>query len=486
MQLHQLSLVEAGDLLRRRQISSVELTQAMIARLEATEPNLHAYLARTPELALKQAQAADQALAGGTAGPLTGIPAGIKDIICTQGVTTTAASKILENFVPPYDATLVARLKAAGLVMLGKHNLDEFAMGSSTENSAYGPTHNPWDLKAIPGGSSGGSAASVAAGSAFYAIGTDTGGSIRQPASHCGVVGMKPTYGRVSRFGIVAFASSLDQAGPFARSVADLAEVLQVIAGHDPADSTSAPVPVPDYRAALRRGVKGLKLGLPREYFGEGIAPQVRQAVEAAIKVLEAQGAELREISLPHTEYGLAVYYIIAPAEASSNLARYDGVKYGLSRRAEHGSLMDMYLDTRSQGFGPEVIRRIMLGTYALSAGYYDAYYGKAGQVRTLLMRDFQQAFEQVDAIVSPVAPTAAFDLGQKVDDPMQMYLSDVFTLSTNLAGLPGMSLPCGLTSTGRPIGLQFMGPHFAEETLLALGQAFQEATGHHLKHPPI
>ncbi len=486
MELHQLTLAQARDLLRRREISSVELTRAMIARQEATEPSLHSYLARTPELALGQAQAADQALADGTAGPLTGIPAGIKDVICTQGVTTTAASRILENFVPPYDATLVARLKAAGMVMLGKHNMDEFAMGSSTENSAFFATHNPWDLKAIPGGSSGGSAASVAAGSAFYAIGTDTGGSIRQPASHCGVVGMKPTYGRVSRFGIIAFASSLDQAGPFARTVADLADVLQVIAGHDPADSTSAPTPVPDYAAACRRGIKGLRLGLPKEYFGQGIDPEVRAAVEAGIKVLEAQGAQLREISLPHTEYGLAVYYIIAPAEASSNLARYDGVKYGFSSRAEHGSLLEMYLDTRSQGFGPEVIRRIMLGTYALSAGYYDAYYGKAGQVRTLLIQDFREAFAQVDAIVSPVAPTAAFDLGQKVDDPMQMYLSDVFTLSTNLAGLPGMSVPCGFTAAGRPIGLQFMGPHFAEETLLALGQAFQEATDHHLKRPPL
>ncbi|CAO0820015.1 Glutamyl-tRNA(Gln) amidotransferase subunit A [Desulfarculales bacterium] len=486
MELHQLSLAEAHDLLRRREISSVELTRAMIARLEATEPSLHCYLARTPELALSQAQAADQALKDGSAGPLTGIPAGIKDVICTRGVTTTAGSKILQNFVPPYDAALVTRLKAAGMVMLGKHNMDEFAMGSSTENSAYGPTHNPWDLSAIPGGSSGGSAASVAAGSAFYAIGTDTGGSIRQPASHCGVVGMKPTYGRVSRFGIIAFASSLDQAGPFARSVADLADVLQVIAGHDPADSTSAPTPVPDYASALGRGIKGLKLGLPKEYFGEGIDSQVRQAVEAGIKMLETQGAQLREISLPHTEYDLAVYYIIAPAEASSNLARYDGVKYGLSHRTEHGSLIDMYLDTRSQGFGPEVIRRIMLGTYALSTGYYDAYYGKAGQVRTLLIKDFQEAFAQVDAIISPAAPTAAFDLGQKVDDPMQMYMSDVFTLSTNLAGLPGMSVPAGFTASGRPIGLQFIGPHFAEETLLALGQAFQEATDHHLRRPPL
>ncbi len=486
MELHDLTIAQARELLDRRELSAVELTQAMLARIEASEPSLHAYLTVTADQALAQAAAADKLIATGQAGPLTGIPAGIKDVICTQGVRTTCASRILENFVPPFDATLVARLKAAGMVMLGKHNMDEFAMGSSTENSAFGPTHNPWDLKAIPGGSSGGSAASVAAGSAFFAVGTDTGGSIRQPASHCGVVGLKPTYGRVSRLGLVAFASSLDQAGPFARSVADLAEVLQVIAGHDPADSTSSPAPVPDYRAALGRGVKGLKLGLPKEFFAAGLDPEVEAAVKAAITALERLGAELVEVSLPHSDYGLAVYYIIAPAECSSNLARFDGVKYGLSLRAERGSLTDMYLDTRSQGFGPEVIRRVMLGTYALSAGYYDAYYGKAGQVRTLIRRDFERAFAQCDAIVSPVAPTPAFDLGQKVDDPVQMYLSDIFTLSCNLAGLPGMSLPCGFSQKGRPIGLQILGPHFAEETLLAIGHAYQGVSDHHAQRPAL
>ncbi|MFH1057711.1 MAG: Asp-tRNA(Asn)/Glu-tRNA(Gln) amidotransferase subunit GatA [Pseudomonadota bacterium] len=486
MQLHELTIAQARDRLDRREISSVELTQALLARIAASEPSLHCYLTLTPELALKQAEAADQTIAAGAAGPLTGIPAGIKDVICTQDVRTTCASRILENFVPPFDATLMSRLRAAGMVLLGKHNMDEFAMGSSTENSAFGPSHNPWDLKAIPGGSSGGSAASVAAGSSFFSVGTDTGGSIRQPASHCGVVGLKPTYGRVSRFGLIAFGSSLDQAGPFARTVADLAEVLGVIAGHDPADSTSSPAPPPDYRAALGRGVKGLRLGLPREFFGAGLDPEVAAAVKAAIATLEAQGAELVEVSLPHTEYGLAVYYIIAPAECSSNLARFDGVKYGLSLRGERASLMDMYRDTRSAGFGPEVIRRIMLGTYALSAGYYDAYYGKAGQVRTLLRRDFDQAFAQCDAIVGPVTPTPAFDLGQKVDDPLQMYLSDVYTLSCNLAGIPGMSVPCGFSQSGRPIGLQILGPHFAEETLLAIGHAYQEASDHHLKRPAL
>ncbi|MEW5911143.1 MAG: Asp-tRNA(Asn)/Glu-tRNA(Gln) amidotransferase subunit GatA [Thermodesulfobacteriota bacterium] len=484
--LHDLTLLEARALLDQRQVSSLELTQALLARIEAIEPQVHAYLTVTTELALDMARAADQVLAQGQGGPLTGIPAGIKDVICTQGVATTCASKILAGFVPPYDATLVARLKAAGMVLLGKHNMDEFAMGSSTENSGFFTTHNPWDLAAIPGGSSGGSAASVAAGSALFAVGTDTGGSIRQPASHCGVVGLKPTYGLVSRRGLVAFASSLDQAGPLARTVADAAQVLSVIAGHDPADSTSAPRPVPDYTAALERGVKGLKLGVVQEFFAAGLDPEVEAAVRAALTVLQAQGAELVEVSLPHTDYALPVYYIIAPAEASSNLARYDGVKYGLSLRAPQGDLMDMYLDTRSQGFGPEVIRRIMLGTYALSAGYYEAYYGKAGQVRTLIKQDYLDAFQQVDALLGPVAPTPAFDIGQKTGDPLQMYLSDICTLSVNLAGLPGISVPCGLAASGRPIGLQIIGPHFAEETLLAVGHAYQQASDHHLRRPPL
>ncbi|MCB2185768.1 MAG: Asp-tRNA(Asn)/Glu-tRNA(Gln) amidotransferase subunit GatA [Deltaproteobacteria bacterium] len=486
MNYFDLTLSQAAELLHKGDVSAVELTEAMQERISAVEDRMHAYLTVTPELAREQALLADQRLARGEGGPLTGIPAGIKDVICTKGVTTTCASRMLETFVPPFDATLITRLKEAGMVLLGKHNMDEFAMGSSTENSAFGPTHNPWDVRAVPGGSSGGSAASVAAGTSFFAVGTDTGGSIRQPASHCGVVGLKPTYGRVSRYGLVAFASSLDQAGPLTRTVEDAALVLQVIAGHDPLDSTSSPTPVPDYRAALTRGVKGLKLGVPREYLGQGIDPAVEEAVKKAFGVLESLGAELVEVSLPHTEYGLAVYYIIAPAEACSNLARYDGVKYGLSLRRENASLAEMYLDTRSQGFGHEVIRRIMLGTYALSSGYYDAYYNKAGQVRTLLTRDFQKAFQAVDAIVSPVAPTPAFDLGQKSGDPLEMYLSDVFTLSCNLAGIPGMSIPCGFSTGGRPIGLQILGPHFAEETLFAVGHAFQTATEHHLARPSI
>jgi len=485
-ELHELSVAQARALLDGREISSEELTRAVIARMEATEPQVRAYLAQTPELALDTARAADQRLAQGEAGPLTGIPCGIKDVFCTQGTTTTCGSRMLEGFTPPYDATAVARLKQAGAVILGKHNMDEFAMGSSTENSAFGPTHNPWDLKAIPGGSSGGSAASVAAGSCLFSIGTDTGGSIRQPACHCSVVGLKPTYGLVSRYGMIAFASSLDQGGPLARTVADAAWVLQAMAGHDPADSTSAPRPVPEYAAALGRGVKGMRLGVPREYFMAGMDPEVEAAARKGLAVLEGLGAELVEVSLPHTDYALPVYYIIAPAECSSNLARYDGVKYGLSLRGEGAGLMDMYLDSRGQGFGAEVVRRVMLGTYALSAGYYDAYYGKAGQVRTLIGRDFLEAFQQVDALVSPVAPTPAFDLGQKVDDPLQMYLSDVLTLSVNLAGLPGMSVPAGFSAAGRPIGLQIIAPHFGEEAMLAVGHAFQEATAHHLARPEL
>jgi aspartyl-tRNA(Asn)/glutamyl-tRNA(Gln) amidotransferase subunit A len=486
MELHELSIEEARELLDKREVSARELTQALLDRIQATEPKLHAYLTLTPESALAQAGEADKKLAAGNGGPLTGIPCGIKDVFITKDITTTAGSRILEKFVPPYDATAVARLKEAGAVILGKQNMDEFAMGSSTENSAYGPSHNPWDLKAIPGGSSGGSAASVAAGSCLFSIGTDTGGSIRQPASHCGVVGIKPTYGRVSRFGMIAFASSLDQAGPFSRTVAGAAQVLGAMAGHDPADSTSAPMEVPDYAAALSRGVKGLKLGVPKEYFVEGMDPEVEKTTREAIQVLEGLGAETVEISLPHTEYALAVYYILAPAECSSNLARYDGVKYGLSKREENADLIDMYFNTRSAGFGEEVIRRVMLGTYALSAGYYDAYYGKAGQVRTLIKQDFLEAFKKVDAIVSPVAPSPAFDLGQKIDDPLQMYLSDVLTLSVNLAGLPGMSLPAGFNAAGRPIGMQIIGPHFAEETVLAAGHAFQQATDHHTKRPAL
>ena len=486
MELHELSLRQAREKLDKKDISSVELTKAMLQRVEATEPALHAYITTTPEAALEQAQAADKIIAEGQAGPLTGIPAGIKDVICTEGVRSTCGSKILENFVPTYDAYLMRRLREGGLVMLGKHNMDEFAMGSSTEHSAYGPTKNPWNTALIPGGSSGGSAASVAARSCFYSVGTDTGGSIRQPAALCGVVGLKPTYGRVSRFGLIAFASSLDQAGPFTRTVADMADVLQAIAGYDPADSTCAPRPVPDYSEALKRGVKGMKVGVPKEYFIDGLDPEVEAAVKKALSELEGQGAKLREVSLPHTDYGLAVYYIIAPAECSSNLARFDGVKYGLSVRGENAGLMEMYVDTRSQGFGEEVIRRVMLGTYALSAGYYDAYYGKASQVRTLVKQDFLDAFQEVDAIVTPTTPAPAFEIGSKSDDPLQMYLCDVFTLSCNLAGICGMSLPCGFSSTGLPIGLQVLGPHFGEENLLALGQAYQSATDWHTRMPAV
>ena len=486
MQLHELSLAQASAMLQKREISSLELTDAMLERIQAVDHKVHSYLSVTSDQAREQAQAADERLAQGGASALCGIPGGIKDIVCTKGVRTSAGSRILESFVPPYDAHLMQRLKAAGMVMLGKQNLDEFAMGSSCEHSAFGSTGNPWRLDYIPGGSSGGSASSVAARTSFFSIGTDTGGSIRQPASHCGVVGLKPTYGRVSRRGIIAFASSLDQAGAFGRTVEDVAMVMQVIAGHDPKDSTSAAKEVPDYGAALNKGVKGLKLGVPREYFIEGMDPEVESAVRGAMDQLTLLGAELVEVSLPHTEYCLPVYYIIAPAEASSNLARYQGVKYGLSVREAGGDLRDVYVKTRTQGFGPEVIRRIMLGTYALSAGYYDAYYGKAGQVRTLIKNDFLNAFEKVDAIVCPVAPTPAFPIGQKSDDPLEMYLSDVFTLSINLAGIPGISLPVGFSSKGLPIGMQVLGPHFAEQTLFQVGAAYQQATDHHLKAPVL
>jgi aspartyl-tRNA(Asn)/glutamyl-tRNA(Gln) amidotransferase subunit A len=486
MELHELTMGEAIDLLEKGEISSLDLTKALLERIQATEPLIHAYLKVDSDAALLQAEQADQMRAQGKASRLTGIPCGIKDVLCTEGMTTTCGSRILENFSPPYDATLVGNLKKQGAVILGKQNMDEFAMGSSCENSAFGPTKNPWDLKAIPGGSSGGSAASVSASSSFFSIGTDTGGSIRQPASHCGVVGLKPTYGRVSRYGLVAYASSLDQAGPLARSVADAADVLQVIAGHDPLDSTCSPMEVPDYRAALLKGIKGLKLGVPKEYFVEGMDPEVEEAVKKAISHLESLGAELVPVSLPHTEYALPTYYIVAPAEASSNLARYDGVRYGLSVRDSEGDLKDMYRKTRTKGFGPEVLRRIMLGTYALSAGYYDAYYGKACQVRTLIKQDFQESFKQVDALVCPVAPTPAFDIGQKVDDPVQMYLSDIFTLAVNMAGLPGLSLPCGISKNNRPIGLQIIAPHFAEETLITVGHAFESTTDHHQKKPHL
>ncbi len=467
---------ELRGLLDRREVSSAELTRAYIARIEAVDPKVGAFLTPTFGLALEMADAADGRIGRGEAGPLTGIPMALKDLLCTRGVRTTCASRILENFHPPYSATAVSRLEAAGAVFLGKLNMDEFAMGSSNENSAFGPVRNPWALDRVPGGSSGGSAAAVAARMAVATLGSDTGGSIRQPAACCGVVGLKPTYGRVSRYGLIAFASSLDQIGPFARDVTDAALLLEAVAGHDPRDSTSVDRPVPAYAASLRPEVKGLRVGVPKEYFVEGLDPEVEAAVRGAVARLADLGAEVREVSLPHTEYAVAVYYLIATAEASSNLARYDGVKYGL--RAGGGDLADMYRASRAKGFGDEVKRRIMLGTYALSAGYYDAYYRRAQKVRTLIARDFREAFGEVDVIACPTAPTPAFRIGEKADDPLQMYLSDIFTIPCNLAGLPGISLPCGFTGQGLPIGLQLLAAPFAEPTLLQAAYAYEQAAG--------
>lgn len=485
MELHRLTIHEAHDLLRKKQVSARELTHALLERIAGVESKVKAYITLTPERALEDAEAADRAIGRGEMGPLTGIPLAIKDILCTRNVTTTCASKILRSFVPVYDATVVEKVRQAGAVMLGKVNLDEFAMGSSTENSAYGPSHNPWDLAAIPGGSSGGSAAAVAADECLASLGTDTGGSIRQPAACCGVVGLKPTYGRVSRFGLIAFGSSLDQVGPLTKDVRDAALLLKVIAGYDPRDSTSLEVEVPDYEHFLRPDLRGVTIGVPKEYFIEGIHPEVATAVRTALAVLEGLGAKIRDLSLPHTEYALPVYYLIAPAEASSNLARYDGVRYG--HRAEgDGSLLGMYKKTRSEGFGPEVKRRIMLGTYALSAGYYDAYYGKASQVRTLIRRDFEEAFELCDVIVTPTAPTPAFRIGEKANDPLQMYLSDIFTIPVNLAGIAGISLPCGTSSAGLPIGLQVIAGAFAEGKMLHTAFAYEQATEWHRRKPAL
>jgi aspartyl-tRNA(Asn)/glutamyl-tRNA(Gln) amidotransferase subunit A len=484
MSLTELTLTEAREKLQQRECSAVELTRAFLDRIERLEPQIGAYINVFPEKALEQAEKADRRLSRGEGGPLTGIPLAVKDVISTRDLPTTCASRMLAHYRPPYDATVISRLEEQGYVLLGKANLDEFAMGSSTENSALQTTRNPWDGQAVPGGSSGGSAAAVAAAECLGALGSDTGGSIRQPASHCGVVGLKPTYGRVSRYGLVAYASSLDQIGPLSKTVADSALLLQAIAGHDARDSTSAPRGVPDYLGELDRGVRGLRLGLPQEYFiQEGMDPEVEEAVRRAVKTLEGLGAECREISLPHTRYAIAVYYIIAMAEASSNLARYDGVKYGF-REPESRGLLEMYQKPRSQGFGPEVIRRIMLGTYVLSAGYYDAYYRKASQVRTLIIRDFQEAFQKVDLILTPVAPTPAFRRGEKTADPLQMYLTDIFTISANLAGIPGLSLPCGFSPSGLPIGFQLLGNFFEEGRLLQAARAFEQATDHHRRRP--
>ena len=482
-----LTIAAAADLLRRGELTSVELTRRALDRITATDGALNAFLTVTADAALAAAAHADAQLrAGGATSPLTGVPLAVKDVIATAGVRTTAASKILEHFVPSYDATVTTRQKQAGAVIVGKTNCDEFAMGSSNENSAYGPARNPWDLARVPGGSSGGSAAAVAAGQALAALGTDTGGSIRLPAGYTGIVGMKPTYGRVSRFGVVAYASSLDQVGPFARDVTDCALVLAAIAGHDPRDSTSVDRPVPDYVAALAEsagGARGLRIALPREYFIGGMQAAVEQAVRKAVATFADGGASVREVSLPHTEYAVSCYYIVATAEASSNLARYDGIRYGLRAPAD-GGLQELYCDTRAAGFGAEVKRRIMLGTYVLSSGYYEAYYLKAQKVRTLIRRDFERVFADADVIVTPVAPTTAFRLGEK-SDPLQMYLSDVFTIPVNLAGLPGIVLPCGVDEQGLPIGLQIVGPPFGEEIVLRAARAFERATEWHRLRPP-
>jgi aspartyl-tRNA(Asn)/glutamyl-tRNA(Gln) amidotransferase subunit A len=484
--LHDLTARDAAAKVRRREVSAVDLARAVLARARMTEPSVGAYILLDDEKALAAAAEIDRRVAAGDdPGALAGVPVGLKDIIATAGTRTTAASRILETFVPPYDATVTARLRAAGAVIVGKLNCDEFAMGSSTENSALGTTRNPWNGEAVPGGSSGGSAAAVAARSCLAALGTDTGGSIRLPASFCGVVGLKPTYGRVSRYGVVAYASSLDQVGPLARDVADTALVFEAIAGHDPRDSTSSPRPLPSAEAGLGSGVRGLRLGLPKEYFVEGMQPDVERAVRGAIKTLEGLGAAVEPVSLPHSEYAISTYYLIATAEASSNLARYDGVRFGLRVAPPGASVGDMYAETREAGFGAEVKRRIMLGTYALSAGYYDAYYLKALQVRTLIARDFDKVFERCDAIVAPVAPTTAFRLGERTDDPLTMYLSDILTISVNLAGLPGLSVPCGFDGHGLPIGLQVIGKPFDEATLFRIGAAY-EATGDWHRRSPI
>ncbi|CAB1085587.1 Aspartyl-tRNA(Asn) amidotransferase subunit A (EC @ Glutamyl-tRNA(Gln) amidotransferase subunit A (EC [Olavius algarvensis Delta 1 endosymbiont] len=486
MELYELTISEAHRLLKNGDISSVELTRAVLDRIDAVEDKIDAYITVSRELALLQAAKADALISGGDMGPLTGIPLGIKDLMCTRNLATSCGSKILQGFVPPFDATVVRKLNEAGAVTVGKLNMDEFAMGSSTENSGIKITRNPWDSSRIPGGSSGGSAAAVSADMCLAALGSDTGGSIRQPASHCGVVGLKPTYGRVSRFGLVAFASSLDQIGPLTKNVSDCAHLLNVIAGYDSSDSTSVPQDVPDYTTALDGDLQGVKIGIPQEFSATaGLDPSVLSAINSAIEVLEGLGAERVPVTLPHTEYAVAVYYVIAPSEASSNLARYDGVKYGF-RNPDHKNLMNMYRSTRSRGFGLEVQRRIIIGTYCLSAGYYDAYYGKASQVRTLIRQDFTKAFETCDVILCPVAPTAAFKIGDNVDDPLTMYLSDIFTLSANLAGIPGMSVPCGFSAEGLPVGLQIMGSHFNEEILLKVAYGFEQATEFHKKKPKI
>jgi aspartyl-tRNA(Asn)/glutamyl-tRNA(Gln) amidotransferase subunit A len=485
-ELHQLTIHEAHELLKQRKISSTELTKSVLKRIAEIEGKVRACVTIVEEIALKEAGKVDNYIkTASEITPLTGIPTLIKDVICTKGIRTTCSSKMLENFIPPYDATVIEKLKAQKAVIVGKTNMDEFAMGSSTEHSAFFPTHNPWDLSRVPGGSSGGSAVAVSTDETIYALGSDTGGSIRQPAGFCNVVGLKPTYGRVSRFGLVAFASSLDQIGPMTKDVTDCALVMNVIAEYDSRDSTSVSYPVPDYTQQLIPDIKGLKIGIPREYLVEGVQNQVQVALQAAINKLQELGAEIDwEVSLPHTKYALAAYYILAPSEASANLARYDGVRYGFSER-DAGNVIETTERTRQFGFGPEVKRRIMLGTYALSAGYYDAYYLKAQKVRTLIKQEFDRAFEKYDALVTPTSPIVPFKLGEKLEDPMQMYLSDVCTLPINIAGVPAISIPAGF-SDNLPIGMQIMGKPFSEEILLRIAFAYEQATDWHKRKPKI
>lgn len=473
------TIAELQSLLRNQRVTATELCSSYLEQIRLVDRKINAYITVTADTALAAAADADRALAKGEALPLTGIPLALKDIFVTQGVRTTCASKILRDYIPPYDGTAVRRLKEKGAILLGKINMDEFAMGSSNENSSFGPVRNPWNPDYVSGGSSGGSAACVASRTAVASLGTDTGGSIRQPASHCGVVGLKPTYGRVSRYGVIAYASSLDQVGPLTRDVRDCAIITQAIAGYDPLDSTSVDIPVPDYLAHLEAGVKGMRIGLPREYFAAGLDPEVKASLDGAQRVLSALGAEFVEVSLPHTEYAVASYYLIATAEASSNLARYDGIRFG-ERIDEGRGLNDLYCRSRAEGFGDEVKRRIMLGTYALSAGYYDAYYLKAQKARTLIRQDLVDALEKVDILLSPVAPTPAFRLGEKFSDPLQMYLSDIYTIPVNLAGTCALSLPCGFSSTGLPIGMQLIGRPFAEAQLLQAAYAYEQATEFH------
>lgn len=479
-----LTITEAANKLRSGDSTSLALTQTVLKQIEAHNAELNIFLTVTADEALEAAQRADERLRRGEATPLTGVPIAIKDVICTQGIQTTAGSKILKGYRPPYNATVISRLLAAGCVIVGKTNTDEFAMGSSTENSAYGVTRNPWDTSRVPGGSSGGSAAAVAAGMAMGALGSDTGGSVRLPAAFCGVVGLKPSYGRVSRYGLIAFASSLDQIGIFTNTAADAALLLETIAGHDPLDGTSMPNPVPSYWQTLNRegDLRGLRVGLPKEYFIDGVHPEVSAAVSRAVETLKSLGATVREVSLPHTNYGLSVYYLIAPAEASANLARFDGVRFGA--RADAPAMWDEYRRTRGEGFGAEVKRRIMLGTYALSTGYYDAYYLQAQKARTLIKSDFDAAFNDVDVIACPVAPGTAFKIGAKADDPLSMYLADIFTLPASLAGIAGISVNCGIDSAGLPIGLQLLTPAFTEERLLRVAHRYQQATDWHTKQP--